>query len=118
MSSEADSPSCGQGDDEVLAWVSGPARPAPAGQDGGCPTCGFAGELIAGPNAVTCPACQAEYPKLVPGQGPVLLMARCGGCGLAIGITDHDRDRTLVCPRCKYFLGCVLPRFPRRHGRS
>src|SRR4051794_24323831 len=124
MSGEADSARSGRAmseagaDDEVLAWISGPPESKPTGDDACCPTCGFAGEMVAGPDALTCPACLAEYPKLVAGQGPVLMMVRCAGCGLAIGITDSDRDRTLICPRCKYFLGCVLQRIGRRAWRA
>lgn len=133
MSAENDCPSCGRPlsapggkcpkcgpavDDEVLGWISGPARSTPASEDVTCPTCGFAGEMISGMNDVICPACFAEYPKFVGGTGLVLKQVRCQGCDLAIGVSDRDRDRTLICPRCKYFLGCVLPRIPRRAWRS
>jgi hypothetical protein len=128
MSAEQDFPSCGTSrsatggkspdcaptaDDEILDWISGPVRPKPLAEDVVCPTCGFAGEMIAGRNEVTCPACLALYPKFAGGRGLVLMRVRCQGCDLAIGVTDGDRDRTLICPRCKYFVGCVLHR-PRR----
>jgi uncharacterized paraquat-inducible protein A len=34
-------------------------------------------------------------------------IVHCPDCGLAFCITERGRDKTTICPRCKYFLGCV-----------
>jgi len=90
----------------VAGWVSEGDKPESGNGEAGCPTCGFAGELVDGPDASACPACGAEYPN---GAGWTQ-MVRCPNCNLAIGVTEEDRDRTLVCARCKCFLGRVLAR--------
>lgn len=133
MSTERDCPSCDRMqsapeavdpacrpavDDEVLAWISGPAEARTASDETSCPTCGFAGEMVTGPNDLTCPACLASYPRFVGGRSLVLKHVRCTECSLVIGVTDDDWDRTIICPRCKYFLGCVLRRSRRRHWSS
>lgn len=41
---------------------------------------------------------------------------RCPECNLMIGIRGEDRARTIVCERCRYFLGCVV-KGGRRHAR-
>jgi hypothetical protein len=113
MSVNPDCPSTGRDNDlplegctdesSVLAWVSEGDDPKPRGDGPGCPTCGFAGEFIVGPDATACPACLAEYPKV---QGWKQIV-HCPNCNLAIGILKEDLGKTTICTRCKYFLGGI-----------
>jgi hypothetical protein len=98
-------PGCGADDDDlVLGWVSSGDDRGTVADEAGCPTCGFAGDLIDGPEASACPACLAEYPK-APAWRQII---RCPNCNLAIGISDENYGKTIVCSRCKCFVGSVL----------
>lgn len=102
-------PGCGADDESLVAgWVAleegEGAAPPPMPHGGGeCPSCGYVGELVDGPESTACPACGAEYPK---GSGWTQVV-RCPNCNQAIAITnqDQERERTIVCSRCKCFLG-------------
>lgn len=101
---------CGLTSEEsVLAWVAGTDEPGKVSEDRTCPSCGYEGEFTVGSDASLCPACLAEYPRFL--AEPMSTMERivhCPNCHLAIGISAEDRDKTIVCVRCKYFLGCVF----------
>lgn len=114
-------PSCGSaaGEEWAAAWVSEPAAAAggTAEAERLCPGCGYLGPLIVGEDEAVCPACYVVLPKTsaVLEREPALWqITRCPGCQLALAVTEADRDRTIVCPRCKYFLGCLL-KGQRRH---
>src|SRR4051794_9013533 len=96
-------------DDLVASWVSGRGEPVTVGEDRSCPGCGYAGEPGTQGDLTICPACLLALPGAGdPTTRPLRRVVHCPGCDLAIGITDADRDRTVVCARCRYFLGCVL----------
>ena len=101
---------CGLASEEsVLSWVSGTDEPGKVSTDRTCPLCGYEGDFTIGPDATFCPACLAEYPKfLTESASSTKQVVHCPSCNLAIGISDQDRDKTIVCVRCKYFLGCVF----------
>lgn len=113
-------PGCGlAAEDMVASWVSGPGEVATAGEEAICPACGYAGELDSQGDLAICPACLVAVPK--DREATASLVRRvvpCPGCGLAIGLTDADRDRTVVCSRCQYFLGCLLKGERRRARRA
>ena len=39
---------------------------------------------------------------------PVQLRTDCPNCQHPIELHESDRCKTVVCPECNYFLGCVL----------
>jgi hypothetical protein len=45
----------------------------------------------------------------------------CPGCGKAVEYSDKDRGKTILCPGCNYFLGCLIPAekhtYRKRRGR-
>lgn len=96
-------------EEDVVSWVSGTDEPGKVSADRTCPSCGYEGDFTVGPDATFCPACHAEYPRfLKESVSFTKQVIHCPSCNLAIGISDEDRDRTIVCTRCKYFLGCVF----------
>jgi len=40
----------------------------------------------------------------------------CPNCRQPIEVHEKDRGKTIVCPQCNYFLGCVLRSEKRRYG--
>jgi|GEM_PF-5616252 len=90
-------------DDLVLRWVATGDHQAATTDEGGCPTCGFAGDLLDGPDDSVCPACLAEYPK----DKTWRKLVRCPNCNLAIGVSDESAGKTIICSRCKCFIGAV-----------
>ncbi|SIO60849.1 hypothetical protein SAMN05444166_6546 [Singulisphaera sp. GP187] len=103
-------PDCDRASDEnVLSWVAGTDEPGKVRTDRTCPSCGYEGDFTVGPDATFCPACLAEYPRFLNEPvSSIKQLVHCPSCNLAIGISDQDRDKTIVCSRCKYFLGCVF----------
>jgi hypothetical protein len=98
-------PSC-RIDSAIVAWLapgSDGDGGGPRGEESVCLTCGYAGEMDCEGGLPTCPACRAVLPSV-----RVSRIIRCEGCGQAIGISEEDRGRTIICPHCQYFLGCVL----------
>jgi uncharacterized protein YbaR (Trm112 family) len=98
----------------VLSWLMRPTDlPARASRpDSECPACGYAGlmSLDSDQGDLICPAClQAHRTK----QAPVRTERPCPHCGRAIELREKDRGKTIVCPDCKYFLGCLL--LPEKH---
>lgn len=105
----------------VAAWLSEPGEsPSAKGQAEAerlCPGCGYLGPMIVGEDEAVCPACFVILPKIAAAgqrEPAPWQITRCPACRLALAVTEADRDRTIVCPRCKYFLGCLL-RGDRRH---
>ena len=102
-------------DDKVVSWLSQPAfAPLPKSDAvASCTSCGFEGLIQYGPERgdTICPACLAvcsarpERPRE---------HVDCPNCNRAIEIREIDRGRTIVCPDCHYFLGCMFPPEKRR----
>jgi hypothetical protein len=111
-------PSCGfeaAAEDVVASWLA--AEPGESvrgsGEEAICLACGYEGPLVEGldEGRVLCPACGTPWQK--PG---VVREAACPDCGKVILLTEEDRGRTIVCPGCHAFLGCLLE--PDRRGRG
>jgi hypothetical protein len=101
-------------DEEIVAWVSEPYAAAPVypDQEVVCRACGWAGVMPFDSDRgdSICPACLAVYwLKPPPGHRSVA----CPGCGQPVEFSDLDRGRTILCPACNYFLGCLVP--PEKH---
>ncbi|AGA26988.1 hypothetical protein Sinac_2690 [Singulisphaera acidiphila DSM 18658] len=104
-------------EDDVVSWVTGADEPGKVRTERTCPACGYEGDFSVGPDTSFCPACLAEYPKFLnESVSSLKQVVHCPSCNLAIGISDQDRDKTIICSRCKYFLGCVFK--TNRHTRS
>jgi hypothetical protein len=105
-------------EDLVASWVSGETVPfvrAPlAFDDFICRVCGYRGpaEKKDGWRYRSCPACgefdrpPTKYPKP---------KALCPECELLFEISAHDRGKTVICPGCHCFLGCLMPVEHRRN---
>jgi hypothetical protein len=104
-------------DDTVASWLSQPSlAPMPRSDAVACcVSCGFGGLLpCASPKGDTyCPTCLAIY-RAAP--VPVQQLEDCPNCQKPIEVYECDRGKTIVCPECNYFLGCVLRPERRRFG--
>jgi hypothetical protein len=92
-------------DDLIVSWLAPAAVPverSEATAARGCPGCGYAGELDQVGGCLVCPACAAEIPTAPGGR-----IVHCPECAWAIGVSPEDRGKTIICPRCQYFLGDV-----------
>jgi hypothetical protein len=73
-----------------------------------CRFCGYLGPTPPKDRmgVVACPACrQFERPPRRNGRSRTV----CVNCELVFELSAHDRGRTVLCPGCNYFLGCLLP---------
>ncbi len=90
-------------DDIVVSWLGQtpstcePVTPGVAT----CQSCGYPGMTR---GQAICPACGADNRPRPP---EVIGTVDCPNCGQAIELLANDRGKTTICPRCKYFLGCV-----------
>jgi uncharacterized paraquat-inducible protein A len=57
-----------------------------------------------------CPACGDPWQD----RGGIVRKAACPDCGQVILLTDEHRGKTVVCPRCRSLLGCLVERRERR----
>jgi uncharacterized paraquat-inducible protein A len=99
----------------IVDWLSSAASqdgPEPIRGELACPTCGYEGPMDRDGERPVCPACRSELPILAGRR-----IVRCPGCGQAFGLSEEDRDRTILCPRCKRFLGCLVTGDRGRRGR-
>jgi hypothetical protein len=99
-----------------LSWLTsgqGPIEQGPVTEDVLCPSCGYSGAVLVLKGYSLCPACLVAFRS-----SPLRRIISCPHCDLVIGLSDQDRDRTILCPRCKYFLGCLLRTETRRRARS
>jgi len=78
-----------------------------------CPACGETGSILAGDDAEIPPCPRCGQPFAIEWSSALA----CPHCGRAIEIGEKDRGKTIVCPGCKYFLGCLLPTEKRTHWR-
>ena len=96
-------------EDAIAAWLSQPVIPAAPENDAvaSCVSCGFEGLMPCdSPRGDTiCPACLAVF-RTKP--EPVQQLIDCPNCQGPIEVHESDRGKTIVCPACNYFLGCVL----------
>lgn len=106
----------GPSDDLITTWLSeGPALPSPPRLfDFFCRSCRYAG--LKPPKdrfgVVACPACgEIDRPPRRFGRSKTV----CLDCGLVFELSPADRGRTILCPGCNYFLGCLLPIERQRH---
>jgi hypothetical protein len=96
-------------DDTVVSWLSQPPLvPLPRiDAVASCVSCGFEGVMQYDSRGgdPMCPACLAIYrPRPLSFQQFI----NCPNCQQPIEVLECDRGRTVVCPECNYFLGCVL----------
>lgn len=107
-------PSCGtllDDDDVIVRWVASPTEGRSLAADSSCSSCGYTGPMDRHSDLVSevCPACAAVQDQ--PGHANVLIGSHkgsCPDCGFEIRLSEDDRGKTVICPRCKRFLGCLL----------
>jgi hypothetical protein len=123
---EVSCPACGfiapaspPAEDLIASWVatSAPPEASSAARDTVCIACGYAGPMVPSPDGDRglCPACGDPWQD----RGGIIRKAACPDCGQVILLTDEHRGKTVVCPRCRSLLGCLVERRGRRwEGRS
>ena len=104
-------------EEAVVSWITQPSH-VPVAQTvevASCVYCGFEGLMkYESPRGDTiCPACLAIYRT---GPEPIQQLVDCPNCQERIQVHESDRGKTIVCPACNYFLGCVLRPEKRRFG--
>jgi hypothetical protein len=110
-------PICAKPTEDLIAtWlIEGPPLPAkPKSFDFVCHCCGHAGPKPRRDRfgALACPACgELDRPPRRRGRSQTV----CLNCGLLFELSARDRGRTILCPGCNYFLGCLLPVERQRH---
>lgn len=119
----------GAPESHITQWVraTGSHRPhhRPSPREGDCRACGFTGEMLQGvePGIEYCPACGAPHRRAVtaareatlrPAPQAVTKSVDCPECGRPI---VAERGKTVICPACNSFLGCLLPEDRGRSGR-
>ena len=92
-------------DDIIVSWLSQSldSSERDSAGDATCQRCGYAGMFR---GDAVCPVCREVNPVQTPSGPPIV---DCPNCGKAIDLLENDRGKTIICPGCKYFLGCVLP---------
>jgi hypothetical protein len=103
-------------EDLIATWLGeGPPLPTkPKKFDFVCRCCGHVGSKPRKDRfgAVACPACgELDRPPRRRGRSQTV----CLNCGLIFELSARDRGRTILCPGCNYFLGCLLPIERQRH---
>jgi hypothetical protein len=53
-----------------------------------------------------CPACGDPWQD----RGGILRKSACPDCGQLILLTERDRGKTIVCPKCRSLVGCLIER--------
>ena len=102
-------------DDLILTWLSPEpylAEPEAVSDDRDCPSCGYTGEMIVEEGRSFCPACFGILPNPPPEE--LRRIVHCPNCDLEIVLSDRDRNKTIVCSRCRFFLGCIYRDEPSR----
>lgn len=95
-------------EDDVASWLgTAPARAEPpqSGEAGNCPACGYYGPMLADASLAypDCPACGASQRDRATGR---LVRMACPECCEPV---EAERGKSVVCPHCKKFLGCLNP---------
>jgi uncharacterized paraquat-inducible protein A len=96
--------------DQILEWLSetGETSSGASSSETACFSCGYSGFVSRDSDraAMICPACgKLDRPR----TGGFTRTFDCPNCGTAFELSQRDRGKTIVCARCKYFLGCVWP---------
>jgi transcription elongation factor Elf1 len=96
--------------DRIVGWLS-ETNTAPSGicsTDTTCLSCGYTGVMDRDHErgGEVCPACQAAYQRTLR---QLTRRFDCPQCGNPLTLSDQDRGKTVVCPACKCFLGCIWP---------
>ena len=108
-------------DDFIASWMAAADSPGPRrAEDVECRDCGYSGEMSTVEGRLVCPACGARHPPRQVADAPaaarvedVPVPARdidCPNCGRAIEVHDVDAGKSVICPSCNYFLGCMKKR--------
>jgi hypothetical protein len=97
-------------DDLIATWLSeGPVGPPPVkSYEFACRFCGYLGPTPHKDRLgmISCPACgEVARSRRKYGRSRTV----CPDCCLVFELSAHDRGRTVLCPGCNYFLGCLLP---------
>jgi hypothetical protein len=105
------------GDQLILSWLAEPleSAAAPSAATAACSACGYEGpmECDAAREHCVCPAC---FTPQTLGHGSIPTdSVECPSCRQSIELSVLDRGTTVICPRCKYFLGCLQPREKRTY---
>jgi hypothetical protein len=94
--------------EQILSWLSesDPTQSSVSSPETTCAHCGYTGPMERDPDrgGMFCPACLGAYR---PRANRLTRTFDCPDCGVAFELTEHDRGKTIVCPACKHFLGCV-----------
>jgi hypothetical protein len=102
-------------DDLILTWLAHEPCPAETQTDFGdwdCPSCGYIGWMIVEAGHSFCPACFGKLPELRAEE--LRRIVHCPNCDAEIVLSDGDRNKTIVCSHCKFFLGCIYRDEPSR----
>jgi len=100
----------------VASWVVTPAAPESPSQarDTVCVACGYEGPMVPALDGDRglCPACGDPWQD----RGGIVRKTACPDCGQPILLTDQHRGKTIICPKCRSLLGCLLDRRGRTWG--
>jgi hypothetical protein len=106
-------------DELIASWVvtsTPPESPAHA-RDAVCVACGYEGPMVPSPDGERglCPACGDPWQD----RAGIVRKSACPDCGQVILLTEQHRGKTIICPKCRSLLGCLLDRRGRKWaGRS
>ncbi len=106
-------------EDLIASWVvtPGPPESPSTAQDAVCVACGYEGPMVPSPDGDRriCPACGDPWQD----RAGIIRRFACPECGQLILLTEQHRGKTIVCPRCRSLLGCLIERRGRKWaGRS
>jgi hypothetical protein len=121
--SDVSCPACGfvnpplaAADELIASWVvnSPPPESPSHAQDTVCVACGYEGPMVASPDGDRglCPACGNPWQD----QGGIIRKSACPDCGQLILLTEQHRGKTIICPKCRSLLGCLIDRRGRKWG--
>ncbi len=103
----------------IVSWVvtSTPPESPSAAQDTVCVACGYEGPMVPSPDGERglCPACGDPWQD----RGGIIRKSACPDCGQLLQLTEEHRGTTIICPKCRSLLGCLIDRRGRKWaGRS
>ena len=121
--SDVSCPACGfvnpplaAAEELVASWVvtSSPHESPSQARDTVCVTCGYEGPMVPSPDGdrVICPACGDPWQD----RGGIITKSTCPDCGQVILLTEQHRSKTIICPKCRSLLGCLIDRRRRKWG--
>ena len=92
-------------EDLIASWLTRSPACAESSSDDRevvCISCGYAGPM----EDQACPVCHCRWQD----REGMIRRALCPECGQAIALTDQDRGKTTLCPRCRSLLGILINR--------